>query len=86
MRSKRDENGIPLWGQELGQALRGYRYFTGLLTMVSDENNGTAWVDGEGRDRYAFQWNDTERRKREFDRWDSTMKRRGRLPVATREQ
>jgi choline dehydrogenase-like flavoprotein len=58
-----DENGIPLWGDELTAALRRYRYFTGLLTMVSDENHGTAWVDGDGRDRYSFAWSETERRR-----------------------
>ncbi len=58
-----DENGVPLWGEELAQALRRYRYYTGLLTMVNDENHGTAWVDGEGHDRYSFQWSDTERRR-----------------------
>jgi choline dehydrogenase-like flavoprotein len=58
-----DENGVPLWGDELVGTLRRYRYFTGLLTMVSDENNGAAWVDGDGRDRYSFAWSDTERRR-----------------------
>ena len=41
--------------------MRQYRYFTGLLTMVNDENNGTAWVDALGRDRFTFVWNDRER-------------------------
>jgi choline dehydrogenase-like flavoprotein len=58
-----DEQGVPLWGEPLTEALRRYRYFTGLLTMVSDENNGTAWVDGDGRDRYSFAFNETERRR-----------------------
>ncbi|MBV9804801.1 MAG: GMC family oxidoreductase [Solirubrobacterales bacterium] len=56
-----DERGMPLWGEELSRALRSYRYYTGLLTMVSDQNHGTAWVDEEGRDRYSFQWNERER-------------------------
>jgi choline dehydrogenase-like flavoprotein len=55
-----DEHDTPLWGEELVQALRRYRYFTGLLTMVSDENTGTAWVDGSGRDRYTFDWSARE--------------------------
>jgi choline dehydrogenase-like flavoprotein len=58
-----DENGIPLWGEELTAALSRYRYFTGLLTMVSDENHGMAWIDSDGRDRYSFQWSDTERQR-----------------------
>ncbi|HEY2259755.1 MAG TPA: GMC family oxidoreductase [Solirubrobacteraceae bacterium] len=58
-----DEQGVPLWGEPLAEALRHYRYFSGLLTMVSDENHGTAWVDGEGRDRYSFEFNATERER-----------------------
>jgi choline dehydrogenase-like flavoprotein len=58
-----DERGVPLWGDDLVRAVRRYRYYTGLLTMVSDENHGTAWVDSEGRDRYSFAWSDTERER-----------------------
>jgi choline dehydrogenase-like flavoprotein len=58
-----DERGVPLWGEDLSEALRSYRYFTGLLTMVSDENHGTAWVDETGRDRYSFHWSRRERRQ-----------------------
>ena len=58
-----DERGIPLWGRQLTDALREYRYYTGLLTMVNDENHGTAWVDGGGRDHYSFQWSDSERER-----------------------
>ena len=56
-----DEHDRPLWGEDLVQTMRQYRYFTGLLTMVNDENNGTAWVDASGRDRFTFAWNDRER-------------------------
>jgi hypothetical protein len=31
--------------------------------MVSDENNGTVWVDDAGNDRYSFAWNDVERER-----------------------
>jgi choline dehydrogenase-like flavoprotein len=58
-----DERGVPLWGRQLTDALRQYRYFTGLLTMVNDENHGNAWVDGDGRDHYSFQWSDSERER-----------------------
>ena len=58
-----DERGMPLWGEELVQTLRSYRYFTGLLTMVSDENHGTAWVDEDGTDRYSYEFSETERRR-----------------------
>jgi choline dehydrogenase-like flavoprotein len=58
-----DERGVPLWGDELTQMLRRYRYFTGLLTMVSDENHGTAWVDELDRDRYSFEWSELEQQR-----------------------
>jgi choline dehydrogenase-like flavoprotein len=58
-----DEQGMPLWGAELVETVRRYRYFTGLLTMVNDENNGRAWVDETGRDRYSFAWNERERER-----------------------
>jgi choline dehydrogenase-like flavoprotein len=58
-----DEHDRPLWGQELVDAVHQYRYFTGLLTMVSDENNGTAWVDEAGNDRYSHAWSDVERER-----------------------
>jgi choline dehydrogenase-like flavoprotein len=58
-----DEHGVPLWGDELVQAVRGYRYITGLLTLVNDENSGTAWVDEHGRDRYSFAFNAREQER-----------------------
>lgn len=58
-----DERGMPVWGDELVENLRRYRYFTGLLTMVSDENHGTAWVDEDGFDRYSYEFSETERRR-----------------------
>jgi choline dehydrogenase-like flavoprotein len=64
-----DEHGRPMWGEELVEMLRRYRYFSGLLTMVNDENNGTAWVDESGRDRYSFDFNQRER-----DRIDESLR------------
>ena len=55
-----DEQGVPLWGAELVETMRRYRYFTGLLAMVNDENTGTAWVDATGRDRYSIDFNERE--------------------------
>jgi choline dehydrogenase-like flavoprotein len=55
-----DEQGVPLWGAELTDLMRRYRYFSGLLTMVSDENHGTAWIDESGRDRYSYRWSAVE--------------------------
>ncbi len=56
-----DEHHRPLWGSELVELMRKYRYFTGLLTLVNDENHGAAWVDEIGGERYSFDWSDTER-------------------------
>ena len=39
-----DENG-PLWGQPLVDAMRDYRRWSGLLVMVSDDNNGAVLPD-----------------------------------------
>jgi choline dehydrogenase-like flavoprotein len=58
-----DEQGVPLWGQPLVEMMREYRYFTGLLTMINDENHGTAWVDETGHDRYSFAWSETEQER-----------------------
>ncbi len=55
-----DERGVPLWGGELNEMMRRYRYFSGLLTMVSDENHGVAWIDETGRDRYSYEWSPVE--------------------------
>ena len=55
-----DEDGAPMWGRQLSDAVRRYRYFSGLLTMVSDQNNGLAWIDEEGRDRYSYEFNSVE--------------------------
>lgn len=58
-----DEQDRPMWGEPLVEALRKYRYFTGLLTLVNDENTGTARVDETGRDRYAVDFNERERER-----------------------
>lgn len=57
------EDGSPLWGRELVETVRQFRYFSGLLTMVTDENTGTAYVDDNGRDRYTFAFSHTEQQR-----------------------
>ena len=47
-----DENG-PLWGQPLVDAVRKYRYWTGVLMMVNDDNNGTVDVTGDGGEAFT---------------------------------
>ena len=58
-----DEHDVPLWGEQLTAALRRYRYFTGLLTLVNDENNGTAGVGEDGHDRYTFSFSEREQER-----------------------
>ncbi|MBV9194249.1 MAG: GMC family oxidoreductase [Solirubrobacterales bacterium] len=58
-----DENDAPLWGEPLVEAVRKYRHYIGLLTMITDENNGTAVVDDRGRDRFTFNWNQREQER-----------------------
>jgi choline dehydrogenase-like flavoprotein len=58
-----DEQGVPMWGEPLTEALRAYRYVSGLLTLVNDENNGTVWIDEDGRDRYSFAFNEHEQER-----------------------
>jgi choline dehydrogenase-like flavoprotein len=58
-----DEHGVPLWGEPLTEALRAYRHITGLLTLVNDENNGTVWIDEDGRDRHSFAFNEREQER-----------------------
>jgi choline dehydrogenase-like flavoprotein len=59
--SIRGEDGRPLWGGELVEALDAYRHWTGLLAMVNDENNGTVTLGQEGEDRFSTDFNASER-------------------------
>lgn len=58
-----DEHDTPIWGQEMVDTCKQYRYATGLLTMVNDENNGHCFVDDQGRDHYSFALSETEQRR-----------------------
>jgi choline dehydrogenase-like flavoprotein len=58
-----DEQDTPLWGAELVDTCRAYRYTSGLLTMVNDENNGHCTIDAAGRDRYSFALTANERQR-----------------------
>ena len=55
-----DENG-PLWGEQLTQALREYRRWTGLLVMTNDDNNGAVIVDQDGGERFEANFEPAER-------------------------
>ncbi len=58
-----DERGLPMWGEELAAVTRRYRYVSSLLTMINDENTGTAFLDERGRDRYTCNFNERERER-----------------------
>jgi choline dehydrogenase-like flavoprotein len=57
-----DERG-PMWGEALNAALRRFRYWTGLLVMVSDDNNGAVLTDENGGEGFTadFQPHEVER-------------------------
>ena len=55
-----DEDG-PLWGEQLTQALREYRRWTGLLVMTNDDNNGAVIVDQDGGERFEANFEPAER-------------------------
>jgi choline dehydrogenase-like flavoprotein len=47
-----DENG-PLWGQPLVDAAKRYRYWTGVLMMVNDDNHGVVEVTEDGGEAFS---------------------------------
>ena len=55
-----DESG-PLWGEPLVEAVRRFRHWTGLLAMVSDDNNGAVITSDNGDDdAYTADFNEAE--------------------------
>jgi choline dehydrogenase-like flavoprotein len=54
-----DESG-PLWGAPLVEAVRKFRYFVGVLAMVSDENNGVVRLDENGQEAFDASFTQTE--------------------------
>ena len=57
-----DERG-PLWGQPLVDAVKKYRYWNGVLAMVTDENTSAVVVDEHGNERFDVAWNENEQRR-----------------------
>ena len=47
-----DENG-PMWGEPLVEAARRYRYWSGVLMMVNDDNHGRVEVTADGGEEFA---------------------------------
>ncbi len=54
-----DEHG-PLWGPRLVEAVRRYRYWSGVLAMVNDENNAAVIVDDDGSERFEVDFQPSE--------------------------
>ena len=54
-----DEGG-PLWGQRLVEAVRGFRHWAGVLAMVNDENNASVVVGEDGGERFEIDFQPAE--------------------------
>lgn len=57
------EDGEPLWGEDLVEVMDSYRYWSGMLAMVNDENNGSVTVGPDGEDVVTYDWNERERER-----------------------
>jgi choline dehydrogenase-like flavoprotein len=55
-----DEQGIPLWGQALVDAVDRFPYWLGMLVMANDENNASVSLDENGSEVYAKETEDHE--------------------------
>ncbi len=54
-----DEDG-PLWGQQLVDAMRGFRRWVGVLAMANDDNNAAVVVDEDGGERFDVDFQPAE--------------------------
>lgn len=63
-----EDEGGPLWGPPLVEAVREYRRWAGLLVMVNDDNSGTVEVGEDGSELFTadFQPHERERIDRAF--------------------
>jgi choline dehydrogenase-like flavoprotein len=50
-----DEGG-PLWGEPLAEALRGFRHWAGLLALANDDNGSAVVVEEGGGERFDVQF------------------------------
>jgi choline dehydrogenase-like flavoprotein len=55
-----DENG-PVWGQDLVDAVRGFRRWIGVLAMTNDDNNGSVHVGEDGGESFEAAFTPAER-------------------------
>jgi hypothetical protein len=63
-----EDEGGPLWGQPLVDAVRKFRHWVGLLAMVNDENNGVVALGEDGREVITADFN-----AREHERLDAAL-------------
>ena len=54
-----DEGG-PLWGPRLVEALRAFRHWAGVLAMANDDNNGAVVVEENGGERFEVDFQQAE--------------------------
>ncbi len=57
-----DEDG-PVWGQRLVDRMEKYRYWSGVLAMVTDDNHGTVSIDDDGREQFTGYFSEVERKR-----------------------
>ena len=55
-----DEDG-PVWGQDLVDAVRGFRRWIGVLAMTNDDNNGSVHVGEDGEESFEAAFTPAER-------------------------
>jgi choline dehydrogenase-like flavoprotein len=57
-----DEDG-PVWGQRLVDRMKRYRYWGGVLAMVTDDNHGQVAIDADGNEQITGFFSEVERKR-----------------------
>lgn len=58
-----EDEGGPLWGPPLVEAVRDYRRWAGLLVMVNDDNSGTVEIGEDGSELFTADFRPHERER-----------------------
>ena len=58
-----EDEGGPLWGPPLVEAVREYRRWAGLLVMVNDDNSGTVEIGEDGSELFTADFQPHERER-----------------------
>jgi choline dehydrogenase-like flavoprotein len=58
-----EDEGGPLWGQPLVDAVRKFRFWVGVLAMANDENNGSVSLGEGGGEMFAADFNAREQER-----------------------